>query len=500
MTPAPVALVILDGFGVAPPGPGNAVSLAQMPVFHQLWQTMPHTMLAASGPDVGLPEGQMGNSEVGHLNLGAGRVVPQTLVRIGMAVADGSLASNPAFVAACDAACAGRGVLHLAGLVSDGGVHSHVDHLRALVRAATLRGVPRVAVHAFTDGRDVSPHQAADLLEQLGEEWSTAPARIATVMGRFYAMDRDGRSERTERARAALVDGVGERATAAAPAVRASYARGLTDEFLEPIVLEAPELCIRPGDPLFTFNFRPDRMRQICHALLGTVGLLATMTRYDASLPGPVAFDDEPLSNTLAEVIARAGLAQLHVAETEKYPHVTYFFNGRGEVPWPGEERTLAPSRRDVPTYDFAPEMSAAAVADDFATAFRSGRFAFGIVNIANPDMVGHTGVIPAVVRACEAADAALATILAAVGDVGGTAIVTADHGNAEQMLESDGSPHTAHTTNLVPLLVTRPDVTLREHGRLADVAPTVLALLGLPQPPEMSGITLLGFSRVHGA
>jgi 2,3-bisphosphoglycerate-independent phosphoglycerate mutase len=493
MTPAPVALVILDGFGLAPPGPGNAVSLAHLPVFEGLWQTMPHTTLAASGLDVGLPEGQMGNSEVGHLNVGAGRVVPQTLVRIGAAVADGTLASNPAFVAACDAASAGRGVLHLAGLVSDGGVHSHVDHLRALVRAASARGVPRVAVHAFTDGRDVSPHQAADLLEELTQEWSATPARIATVIGRFYAMDRDGRTERTERARAALVDGVGEIAVTAAPAVRASYARGLTDEFLEPIVLGAPDRCIRPGDPLFTFNFRPDRMREICHGLVGTVGLLATMTRYDATLPGPVAFDDDPIAETLAEVIARAGLAQVHVAETEKYPHVTYFFNGRRELPWSEEERTLAPSRRDVPTYDLAPEMSAAAVADDFATAFRTGRFAFGIVNIANPDMVGHTGVIPAVVLACEAADAALATILAAVEEAGGTAIVTADHGNAEQMLETDGSPHTAHTTNLVPLLVTRADVRLREHGRLADVAPTVLGLLGLPQPPEMTGITLLG-------
>jgi 2,3-bisphosphoglycerate-independent phosphoglycerate mutase len=492
MTPPPVALVILDGLGLAPPGPGNAVSLAQLPVFDRLWETMPHTTLAASGADVGLPDGQMGNSEVGHLNLGAGRVVPQTLVRIGNAVADGSLATNPAFVAACDAALEGRGVLHLAGLVSDGGVHSHVDHLRALVQAASLRKVPFVAVHAFTDGRDVSPHQAADLLAQLEREWRDTPAVIATVIGRFYAMDRDNRVERTERARAALVDGVGEHAAIADVAVRADYARGITDEFVEPIVLGADGLRIRPGDPLFTFNFRPDRMRELCHALVGTVGLLATMTRYDESLPGPVAFDDSTISEVLSEVIARAGLAQLHVAETEKYPHVTYFFNGRREEPWPGEQRTLAPSRRDVPTYDLAPAMSAMEVSKDFATQFASGRFAFGVVNLANPDMVGHTGVIPAVVRACEAADVALATILEAVREVGGIAIVTADHGNAERMLEDDGLPHTAHTTNPVPLIVTKPGIVLREHGRLADVAPTVLALLGLSQPPEMTGVPLL--------
>jgi 2,3-bisphosphoglycerate-independent phosphoglycerate mutase len=347
-------------------------------------------------------------------------------------------------------------------------------------------------VHAFTDGRDVSPHQAADLLAQLEREWEGTPAEFSTVIGRFYAMDRDGRTERTERARAAMLEGLGEHASAADVAVRADYARGITDEFVEPIVLGDAALRVQAGDPLFAFNFRPDRMRQLCHALVGTVGLLATMTRYDDSLPGPVAFDDSTLSEVLAEVVARAGLAQLHVAETEKYPHVTYFFNGRRELPWPREERALAPSRRDVPTYDLAPEMRAEQVSKDFAQKFQTGAFAFGVVNLANPDMVGHTGVIPAVVRACEAADAALATILAAVRDVGGIAIVTADHGNAERMLEDDGSPHTAHTTNLVPLIVTDPDVTLRAHGRLADVAPTVLALLGLSQPPEMTGVSLL--------
>jgi 2,3-bisphosphoglycerate-independent phosphoglycerate mutase len=305
-------------------------------------------------------------------------------------------------------------------------------------------------------------------------------------------MDRDHRSERTERARAAMVDGVGVAAVSPGAAVRADYARGVTDEFVEPIVLGGAALRVQPGDPLFMFNFRPDRMRQICHALVGTVSLLATMTRYDSELDGPVAFDDVPLAETLAEVIARAGLAQLHVAETEKYPHVTYFFNGRGEIPWPGERRIVDPSRRDVATYDLAPEMSAEKVCNDFAKAFRTGEYAFGVVNIANPDMVGHTGVIPAVVRACEATDAALATILAAVEEAGGVAIVTADHGNAERMLEDDGSPHTAHTTNLVPLIVTLPDVQLRTGGRLGDVAPTVLALLQISQPAEMSGSSLL--------
>jgi 2,3-bisphosphoglycerate-independent phosphoglycerate mutase len=489
----PVALVILDGLGIAPPGPGNAVSLARLPVLDGLLERYPHTQIAASGRDVGLPDGQMGNSEVGHLNLGAGRVVPQTLVRIGNAVADGSLAANPAFAAACDAALAGRGVLHLAGLVSDGGVHSHVDHLRALVRAAVARGVPQIAVHAFTDGRDVSPHQAADLLDALDAEWQGTGARFATVIGRYYAMDRDHRVERTEKARAAIVDGAGAEAVSAGAAVRDGYARGITDEFVEPAILGGQPLRLQPGDPLFTFNFRPDRMRQLCAALAPTAGLLATMTRYDAELTGPVAFDEVPLAATLAQTLSAAGVEQLHVAETEKYPHVTYFFNGGDETPWPGEQRRLAPSRRDVATYDLAPEMSAQKVCNDFADAFRTGEFGFGVVNIANPDMVGHTGVIPAVVLACEETDRVLATVLAAVSEAGGVAIVTADHGNAERMLEDDGSPHTAHTTNPVPLLVTREGASLRSGGRLADVAPTVLDILQISQPSEMTGRTLLG-------
>jgi 2,3-bisphosphoglycerate-independent phosphoglycerate mutase len=489
--PAPVALVILDGFGCAPEGPGNAVRLARTPVFDALWERWPHTTLIAAGRAVGLPEGQMGNSEVGHLNIGAGRIVAQDLVRIGDAVADGTLAENPALQAAITAAKAGRGVLHVAGLVSDGGVHSHVDHLRAIVRGALAAGVPRVAVHAFTDGRDVSPHQAAGLLGRLESEWAGTGAVIATVVGRYYAMDRDHRAERTELARAALVDGVGERAVSASAAVEASYAKGLTDEFITPVVLGDTGLRIARGDPLVFFNFRPDRARQICHALLPTLGVLVTLTRYDDTLGARVAFDDVPLTGTLADALAAAGLRQLHVAETEKYAHVTYFFDGGSEHRHSGEDWELVASRRDVPTYDHAPEMAAAGVARCFAEHLCDG-YAFAVVNLANPDMVGHTGVLPAVVAGVEASDAALGVILAAVEQAGGIALVTADHGNAEQMLEPDGSPHTAHTTNPVPLVVTVAGARLRAGGKLGDLAPTVLALLGLSAPLEMTGENLL--------
>ena len=484
----PVALVVLDGFGLAPDGPGNAVARARTPVFDALWERYPHTQLIAAGRAVGLPEGQMGNSEVGHLNIGAGRIVAQDLVRISDAVADGSLASNPALGAAFAAARDGRGVLHVAGLVSDGGVHSHVDHLRAIVGAALAAGVPRVAVHAFSDGRDVSPHQAAGLLTLLERQWAGTGAEIATVVGRFYAMDRDHRAERTELARAALVDGVGEHAEAAGAAVEASYARGLTDEFVTPIVLGER---IWDGDPLVFFNFRPDRARQMCHALAPTLGLLVTMTRYDATLDALVMFDDEPLHGTLADALESAGLRQLHVAETEKYAHVTYFFDGGREANHVGEDWELVPSRRDVPTYDQAPAMAAAGVADRFAERFPDG-YAFAVVNLANPDMVGHSGVLPAVIEAVEASDAALGVILSAVERAGGIALVTADHGNAEQMLEPDGSPHTAHTTNPVPLIVTLEGAQLQDGGKLGDLAPTVLKLLGVPVPPEMTGQMLL--------
>ena len=487
----PVALIVLDGVGLAAAGPGNAVALARTPVFDALWERYPHTSLIASGRAVGLPEGQMGNSEVGHLNIGAGRIVAQDLVRVSDAVADGTLALNPALRAAFAAARSGRGVLHAAGLVSDGGVHSHVDHLRAVVGAALAAGVPRVAVHAFTDGRDVSPHQAAGLLGRLEREWAGTGASIATVVGRFYGMDRDHRVERTELARAAMVDGVGEPALSASAAVEASYAAGLTDEFVKPIVLGDPGLRVAQGDPLVFLNFRPDRARQICHALEPALGLLVTMTRYDDSLNALVAFDDTPLHGTLADALEAAGLRQLHVAETEKYAHVTYFFGGGREQIHAGEDWELVPSRRDVATYDQAPEMSAAGVAERFAERFGDG-YAFAVVNVANPDMVGHSGVLPAVIAGVEAADAALGVIVGAVERAGGVALVTADHGNAEQMLEPDGSPHTAHTTNPVPLVVTLAGAQLRDGGKLGDLAPTVLGLLGIAMPPEMTGQNLI--------
>ncbi|MDX6541913.1 MAG: 2,3-bisphosphoglycerate-independent phosphoglycerate mutase [Gaiellales bacterium] len=487
----PVVLVVLDGFGLAPAGPGNAVALARTPVFDALWERRSHTTLTASGLAVGLPEGQMGNSEVGHLNIGAGRIVAQDLVRIDNAVADGSLAANPALQAAFAAARDGRGVLHLAGLVSDGGVHSHVDHLRAIVGAALGCGVPRVSVHAFTDGRDVSPHQAAGLLAQLEREWAGGPSEFATVVGRYYAMDRDHRLERTELARAAIVDGVGEHAGSASAAVEGSYAAGLTDEFIKPIVLGDAGLRVAQGDPLVFFNFRPDRARQMSHALAPALGLLVTMTRYDDTLGARVAFDNVPLQGTLADVLEAAGVRQLHVAETEKYAHVTYFFDGGREQRHDGEDWELVSSRRDVPTYDFAPEMSAAGVAQRLAERLPDG-YGFAIVNLANPDMVGHSGVLPAVITAVEASDEALGVILAAVERAGGAALVTADHGNAEQMLEPDGSPHTAHTTNPVPLVCTLAAARLRDGGKLGDLAPTVLALLGIAPSPEMTGESLL--------
>ncbi len=500
-----VALVILDGWGLAPVGPGNAVALARTPVFDDIWERYPHTTLVASGRDVGLPAGQMGNSEVGHLNIGAGRVVPQDLVRLQDAVEDGSLLENPVLVAAARRARDLGGTLHLVGLVSDGGVHSHVDHLRALVRLAVAEGVPAVAVHAITDGRDVSPHQAAGLLRQLEQEWEGGPARIRTVCGRIFAMDRDSRWERTRRFYDAIVHGVGTGAPVASAAVEAAYAAGTTDEFVEPVVVGDPAAGrVRNGDEVVFFNFRPDRARQICAALAepAFAGFdrgpdaprvrLATMTVYADDLHADVAFAPERPREVLADVLAEHGVAQLHAAETEKYPHVTYFFNGGVEPEHVGEERIMVPSPRDVATYDLKPEMSAEQLADEVCGALASGRHRFAIVNFANPDMVGHTGVIPAVVTAVETVDRCLARVLAAVADRGGVALVTADHGNAEQMLTAEGAPHTAHTTNPVPLVVADGTLRVRDGGRLGDLAPTILELLGIPAPAAMTGTSLL--------
>jgi 2,3-bisphosphoglycerate-independent phosphoglycerate mutase len=480
--------VILDGWGLAPPGPGNAVALAETPVFDGLVARYPHTELRASGPAVGLPEGQMGNSEVGHLTIGSGRILYQDLVRVSRAVEDGSFFANEALAGAFRRARERGGDVHLLGLVSTGGVHSHLDHLRALLELARREGMAeRTWVHAFTDGRDVSPHAAVHDLAGLPAE------RVATVTGRYWAMDRDHRWERTDRALRAIVEREGDAADDPVEAVRASYARGVTDEFVEPTVIRGPgDRRLRPGDAAIFFNFRPDRARQLSQRLLELGVDLTTMTRYREDFACPVAFDEQRVTETLAEVLSRAGARQLHAAETEKYAHVTYFLNGGEEREWEGERRILVPSPRDVPSYDHRPEMSAPEVAERVAAEVGDG-YRFCVVNFANPDMVGHTGVIPAVVRAVETVDACLGRVVAAVGRAGGVSLVTADHGNAEQLLEADGvSPHTAHTTNPVPLVLTAEGLALRDGGELADLAPTVLELLGLEPPAAMTGRSLL--------
>ncbi len=476
---APVALVILDGWGCAPPGPGNAVDLAETPVFDRLWSEYPHTTLKASGEAVGLPPGQMGNSEVGHLTIGSGRVLFQDLMRVNKAIEDGSFFQNPALVSAFDH---GEHV-HLLGLVSYGGVHSHIDHLRALLRFAP----EKTWIHAFTDGRDVSPHSAVHDLAELPTE------RIATVAGRYYAMDRDQRWDRTDRALAAITQGEGEHAEDPVAAVQASYDRGVTDEFIEPVVIGGrPRLT--PKDTAIFFNFRPDRARQLSQRLLEGGYDLTTMTHYSDDLECPVAFDEQTVDETVAEVLSGHGIRQLHAAETEKYAHVTYFFNGGREESWPGEERILVPSPREVGTYDKKPEMSAPELAERFCAEIGNA-YGFAVINFANPDMVGHTGVIPAVVKAVETADACLGQVVDAVQAVDGVLLITADHGNAEQELQPDGSPHTAHTTNLVPLIVTEPGIHLREGGELSDLIPTALDLLGLEKPAAMTGRSLLATS-----
>ena len=484
-----VTLVILDGWGLAPVGPGNAVELAVTPVFDELWATYPHTRLAASGEAVGLPEGQMGNSEVGHLAIGSGRVLFQDLMRVNVAVRDGSIFHNVSLRAAFARARARGGDVHLLGLVSYGGVHSHMDHLLALLELARREGMTeRTWIHAFTDGRDVSPHAGAADLAQLPAD------RIATVVGRYYAMDRDSRAERTDRAVRAILDGDGAHAVEPVAAVAESYGRGTTDEFVEPVIMTGRPRLDPATDTAIFFNFRPDRGRQLSRWLLERGVDLTTMTRYADDIPTPVVFPEQQVADTLAETLSHAGIRQLHAAETEKYAHVTYFFNGGEETAWEGETRMLVPSPRDVASYDLKPEMSAAGVAAGVVQALPDG-YGFCVVNFANPDMVGHTGVIPAVVRAVEAADAALGQVVEATLELGGVCLVTADHGNAEMMLEADGvSPHTAHTTNPVPLVLTAAGAALRHGCSLADLAPTVLQLLGRPVPAAMKGTKIVLF------
>ncbi len=508
---ASACLIVLDGWGMAEPGPGNAVSLARTPIFDELWGGYPHATLTACGRAVGLPDGQMGNSEVGHLNLGAGAVVRQDLVRIDDAIAsDGMGFGELGQSEILRAACADAERVHLLGLVSDGGVHSSLDHLRALIALGHALAVKDLVVHAFTDGRDTLPHAGVGYLAALDR---MPGARVGSVVGRYWAMDRDRRWDRTQRAYDMLVHGQApHRAASGEQAVAAAYRRGETDEFIEPTIVDG-DARIRPGDSVIAFNFRPDRMREITRALAEpdfgsggeelpgwsgrggapAIARYATMTEYEEGWPYPVVFSPEHPATTLSLVLARAGASQLHVAETEKYAHVTYFFNGGEEAQLRGERRELVASPRDVPTYDHKPQMSAREAAAAFVGAWKEDRPRFGIINFANADMVGHTGVIEAAVAAIETVDECLGEVVAAVHEAGGVCVVTADHGNADHMLEPDGSPNTAHSLNPVPVIVTSPAVSLRERdGILADVAPTVLELLGIEQPAEMTARSLI--------
>ena len=510
----PVVLVILDGWGLAPPGPGNAVALAATPVFDRLWASYPTATLSASGEAVGLPEGQMGNSEVGHLNLGAGFVVYQWITRIDRAIADGSLAENPVLLDAFAAVRLARFRLHLVGLIGEGGVHAHQRHLDALLRLAVASGVEEPLVHAITDGRDSSPTGGRGAVSRL-ETTLTAlgSGRIATVSGRYYAMDRDHRWERTKAAYDAIVRGVGPTAISAGEAIASAYGAGTTDEFIAPVIIDAPggpHSGIGPDDVVVWFNFRADRARQLTEAMVADsfsgfdrgdappLRHVITLTRYQSGLDVAVAFPPHDVDAPLARVIDEAGLGQAHIAETEKYAHVTFFLNGGREEPFSGEERALVPSPK-VATYDLAPEMSAAGITGATVAAIRSGTNRFVVVNFANGDMVGHTGDLAATVRAIETVDGCLGQVVEATLAAGGTLLVTADHGNAEEMIDMvTGEPMTSHTTNPVPVILVGPEhfphrhATLRQDGVLSAVAPTVLELIGLPAPAPMAQASLL--------
>ncbi|MBE9034458.1 2,3-bisphosphoglycerate-independent phosphoglycerate mutase [aff. Roholtiella sp. LEGE 12411] len=508
---APVVLVILDGWGYCEKTRGNAIIAAKTPIVESLWAAYPHTLICTSGKAVGLPEGQMGNSEVGHLNIGAGRVVPQELVRISDAVEDGSIASNPAILKICQEVRSRNSKLHLVGLCSEGGVHSHITHLFGLLDLAKNQRISEVCIHAITDGRDTAPKDAVKAITLLQNYIDcTKIGRIVTLSGRYYAMDRDHRWDRVKRAYDVMIqDGVGD-GRKALEVLQASYAEGVNDEFVLPVRI-APG-AIEPGDGVIFFNFRPDRARQLTQALVSpnfngferqqiTPLSFVTFTQYDSDLPVAVAFEPQNLSNILGEVIANHDLKQLRTAETEKYAHVTYFFNGGLEEPFVGEDRELVSSPM-VATYDKAPAMSAAAVTDVAIAAIQKGIYSLVVINYANPDMVGHTGQIEATITAIETVDRCLGRLIESIGKVGGTAIITADHGNAEYMLDDKGNPWTAHTTNPVPLILVEGEkvkipghatnVELRSDGKLSDIAPTILEILQLPQPPEMTGRSLL--------
>lgn len=499
----PTVLLILDGLGLAKAGEGNAVSRAYTPVLDRLLADFPNTTLEASGLDVGLPEGQIGNSEVGHTNIGAGRVVFQTLPLISNAVKTGSFFENKVYLDAMDACLQEGSALHLMGLLSDGGVHSHTNHLYALVELAKRRGVKDVYIHAFLDGRDVGPTTGAGFVRDCVAKCAEIGlGKVATVQGRFYAMDRDKRWDRVERAYNALVFGEGVQNPDPVAAVEESYAKGVTDEFVEPVV--CCDGKIKAGDSVIFFNFRPDRARELTYALTcedfdgfprknGLFPLHYVCTaRYDEKLKTlPVAFPPQQIEDTFGEYVSKLGLTQLRIAETEKYAHVTFFFNGGEELVFEGEDRILVPSPKQFPTYDLIPEMSANEVADKCAEAILSGKYDLVICNLANCDMVGHTGVMEAAVRAVETVDACTGRIAAAVSEMGGVLLVTADHGNAEDMIAPSGEAQTAHTTNPVPLILCGADVKLRS-GKLADLAPTMLALMGVNKPEKMTGESLI--------
>ncbi|MEO8432318.1 MAG: 2,3-bisphosphoglycerate-independent phosphoglycerate mutase [Acidobacteriota bacterium] len=505
--PPPVLLVICDGWGVASPSEGNAIALARTPVFDRWLRESPWTTLEASGEAVGLPAGMMGNSEVGHLNIGAGRMVPQDLLRIDLTLRDGSFYENPALVSAAEHARRAGSPLHLLGLLSDGGVHSHIQHLFGLLELARLCGA-RPVVHAFTDGRDTPPRSALRYVRELEEELGKCGGTIASVTGRYYAMDRDNRWDRTERAWAALVRGDGRRAASAREAVQAAYARGENDEFIEPTVVAGSDgpVLFAGGDAAVFFNFRADRARQLTRALTDPAfrdfargpapGIrLVTFTEYKREFGLPAAFPPVPLREILADVWSVRGIANVRIAETEKYAHVTYFFNGGVERAYPGEERVLVPSWREGATYDLHPEMSAEAITSEVERALASGHFPVTVVNYANADMVGHTGRLGPTVAAIETLDAAFGRLDEACHRAGAILALTSDHGNAEEMIDPvTRQPHTAHTTNPVPFVLRGgpAGLRLRADGALGDVGPTILALQDVPAPVEMTGRSLL--------
>ena len=503
----PVALIVLDGWGFSPKTEGNAIALARTPTWDALWKRGSRTLLEASGLRVGLPHGQMGNSEVGHLNLGAGRVVMQDLVRISSAITDGSFFTNPALVGACRAVSGTGRTLHLVGLIGSGGVHAIDSHLFALLDLARRERVERVAIHAFLDGRDTLPTSSLGYMQDLLDHMRGGQAKIATVSGRYYGMDRDHRWDRTELVYRAVVEGAGTQVADPLAAIRSAYEAGVTDEFMLPVVVAANGIPVAPvldGDSIVCFNYRSDRMRQIVRTLIDPTFdsfatprrpkvSVTTLTVYDRKFALPVAFEPTSMIRILAAVFAERGLKLLKTAETEKYPHVTYFFNGGIEQPYECERRVLIASPK-VATYDLQPEMSAAGVTDALCDGMSSGEQDFILCNYANADMVGHSGSIPATVKAVETVDQSLARVLAAAEKSGTRLLITADHGNAEMMIDPlTGGPHTAHTTNPVPFVVVdgESEMALRSGGALCDVAPTILSMLGVEQPREMSGVNL---------